>query len=177
MSFCPWTWGCLNFFFVSTLHIISHFVPLVKGVSYKIFGMTFFFLGHPIFLISWRILALLASLHPRSMVDPPSDAFSFARLRFVMPQYWSRMLSVATGNTPLAIWDLNPRFAWLTAPNCCLPNFIIFCCISQFPWVVHFLFTQKFCETTINYTRFLQKVKSYNWNIANRAYNMRNKTL
>ena len=53
----------------STPHSISYSGWFVKGFLEKNWDDLFFF-GHPIFLSFWRILALLASLHPWSMVRP-----------------------------------------------------------------------------------------------------------
>ena len=134
----------------STPHSISHSVPHVKGVSQKIWDDLFSCSSHlPRSFEGYSLYLLPFTLGRWS--DPHSDDFSFVQLRFVLPQYWSRML--ATGNTPLAIWDVNLRLLWLTAPNCCLSNFIIFCYLPNLLWV-QVLFTQNFCETTINYTTF-----------------------
>lgn len=164
---CPWTWG-LNLIWlallhsralpslVSTLHIISYFGVACKGGFQKNFWDDLFLFrsSHlPLSLEGYSLYLLpFLLLHPWSMVDPHSDAFSFAQLRFVSPQYWSRMLAI-TGNELKSLRDVHPGTTWL------MPWYNLFIFIRFYPdfWVVQFLFTQMSCETTINYTSFLKK--------------------
>ena len=146
--------------------------------------MTFFFLGHPIFHVFLKDTLFT--------YFPFFSSFTLGRWWTHIPMSYSHQPNCASCCHNIEVWcwqrticHWQPRTQILDLNGFCqIAIFLTSSSCLSFPiflWVVQVVFTQNFCETIPIIQNFSYQIpiesSMYNWNIANRTYNMRNKTI